>query len=129
MIVLTGRPITKKNSQRIIVNRRTGRPMVIPSPQYKIYEEACLWELKAYRGPKFGKALVNVQAHYWMPNHRAWPDLLGLEQATADVLEAGRIIDNDKYIYSWDGSRICGVDKQNPRAEITITEVGVNDNN
>ena len=30
-LVIPGRPITKKNRGQIVVNRRTGRPMVIPS--------------------------------------------------------------------------------------------------
>ncbi len=121
-ITLTGRPITKKNSQRIIVNKRTGRPMVIPSPRYKVYEEACLWQLKTYRGPTFDTP-CNLQAVYYMPNRRSWPDLLGLLQATADILEEGGIIDNDRNFVSFEGSHIAGVDKHNPRVEIVITEV------
>ena len=124
-ITLTGRPITKKNSSRIVTNRRTGRPMVIPSPQYKIYEEACLWELSAYRGPKFGDKPVNLKAVYYMPNRRSWPDLAGLLQATCDILEESKIINNDKFIVSFDGSHIAGVDKENPRVEVTIEEVSV----
>ncbi len=124
-ITLTGRPITKKNSSRIVMNRRTGRPRVIPSPQYKIYEEACLWELSTYRGPKFGGKPVNLKAVYHMPNRRSWPDLVGLLQATCDILEASGIIDDDKYIVSFDGSHIAGVDKENPRVEVTIEEVSV----
>lgn len=33
-------PITKKNSQQILVNRRTGRPFIAPSKAYKKYEAA-----------------------------------------------------------------------------------------
>ena len=33
-------PITKKNSQRILVNRRTGRPFISPSAEYKAFEAA-----------------------------------------------------------------------------------------
>lgn len=32
-------PVTKKNSQRILTNRATGRPFVAPSKQYKDYED------------------------------------------------------------------------------------------
>mgnify|MGYP000953615463 FL=1 len=56
---------------------------------------------------------------YWMPDRRK-PDLLGLLQATADILEKAQIIDNDRNVVSFDGSRIMGVDKQNPRVEIEI---------
>jgi len=54
-----------------------------------------------------------------MPDRRK-PDLLGLLQATADILEKAQIIDNDRNVVSFDGSRIMGVDKQNPRVEIEI---------
>jgi len=56
---------------------------------------------------------------YYMPT-KARPDLLNLEQATADILQKAGVIENDKNIYSFDGSRIAGVDKANPRTEILI---------
>jgi Holliday junction resolvase RusA-like endonuclease len=124
-ITLTGRPTTKKNSQKIIVNPATGRPMVIPSRQYRLYEETCLWQLKTYRGPKFEDKLVNLKAVYYMPDKRSWPDLTGLLQATCDILERAEVIDNDRNFYSFDGSHVAGVDKHNPRVEITLTEVSV----
>lgn len=64
-----------------------------------------------------------VKALYWMPDKRR-PDLINLEEATADILEAAGIINNDRDIDNWDGSRIMGVDKENPRVEIVIKEVG-----
>jgi Holliday junction resolvase RusA-like endonuclease len=120
-LVLPGRPITKKNSQRIIINRRTGRPQVIQSERYMEYEAACLWHLKKYRVKFSGP--VWVKARYWMPNRRSWPDLLGLLQATCDILEKAGIFENDRYVVSLDGSEIVGVDKDNPRVEVTIEEV------
>jgi Holliday junction resolvase RusA-like endonuclease len=121
VITLPGRPITKKNSQQIVMNRRTKRRQVIQSEYYRAYEEACLWRLKKYRVKYTGP--VQVTARYWMPNRRSWPDLMGLLQATADILEAAGIIENDRDIVSLDGSEIVGVDKENPRAEIEIREV------
>ena len=122
MIVLPGRPITKKNSQQIIYNRRTKKRQVIQSEYYQNYETACLWYLKKYRVKYPGP--VQVTARYWMPNRRSWPDLMGLLQATCDILESAGIIKNDRNVVSLDGSRIMGVDKKNPRAEIEIKEVG-----
>jgi Holliday junction resolvase RusA-like endonuclease len=58
-----------------------------------------------------------------MPNRRSWPDLLGLLQATCDILQKAQIIINDRYIKDFDGSRIMGIDPMNPRAEIRIMEV------
>ena len=114
-----GRPMTKKNSQQIWRNKTTGKPFVVQSEQYQTYETACLWVLKKYRGPKF-TGPVHLQARYWMPDRKSWPDLPGLYQATADILEKAGIIDNDRNIVCMDGSRIVGVDKENPRVEIMV---------
>lgn len=122
-LTLPGRPITKKNSQDIVYNPQTKKRKVIPSKQYRVYEEACLWELKSYRGKKLEKTWVNLQAVYYMPNRRSWPDLTGLLQATCDILEKAEIIDNDKYFYSFNGSHIAGVDKDRPRVEIEIAKI------
>lgn len=117
-IVLPGRPITKKNHQRIV--RSAGRPIVIQSKQYKAYEQNCLWALKGcqtrFSGP------VEIQARYWMPDRRSWPDLLGLLQATCDILEKAGILENDRDVVSVDGSRIVGVDRKNPRVEVVIRQ-------
>lgn len=120
-IVLPGRPMTKKNHS-MIVGAKAGRPRMIQAKPYREYEEACLWRLKMYRGPHFA-GRVNLCAHYWMPSRASWPDLMGLVQATADILERAEILDNDRQVASLDGSRIMGVDKLNPRAEIEIEEV------
>jgi len=122
-IILPGRPITKKNHQRII-RKGSGRPSLISSRQYLTYEKACLWELKRYEGQKFKDHKVQVRCLYWMPNYRSWPDLIGLIQATWDILEKADIIDNDQNIVSPDGSRIVGIDKENPRTEVYICEIG-----
>ena len=58
-----------------------------------------------------------------MPDKRSWPDLVSLLQATSDILTKAKIIDDDKWIVHYDGSRIVGVDKAEPRAEIGIIPI------
>lgn len=58
-----------------------------------------------------------------MPDKRSWPDLVGLLQATSDILTKAKIIDDDKWIVHYDGSRIVGVDKTEPRVEIEIIPI------
>ena len=131
-ITLQGRPVTKKNSQRMVV-AGNGRRFLIQSKQYLQYEKDCLWQIKGQltalslqrRLPKpvlfpiIGE--ISLQILYYMPDKRR-PDLLNLEQATADILEKARVIENDKNIVSFDGSRIVGIDKANPRTEIVIED-------
>ena len=117
-LILKGRPTTKKNSQQIVL-AKNGRRFVIQSKQYLAYENDCLWQLKIqYKGGVVTDKL-NLQAHYYMPTKRM-PDLINLMQATCDILEKARVIENDKNIVSFDGSRIIGIDKNNPRCEIKI---------
>jgi Holliday junction resolvase RusA-like endonuclease len=116
-IVIPGRPVPKKNSPI----RPKGRNIILPSKAYQKYEKHCLKLLRSQEVRFAG--LVHVCAIYYLRDYRWWPDLVGLTQATGDILEKAKIIKNDKYIVSWDGSEIAGLDKQNPRAEITVREI------
>lgn len=42
-------PVTKKNSQRIFVNRKTGIPFIAPSSAYKRYEAQAIYFLPQSR--------------------------------------------------------------------------------
>jgi Holliday junction resolvase RusA-like endonuclease len=120
-LILPGRPYTKKNSQRILKNHRTGRPFIAQSEQYEQYEEQCLWYLNG-KGEAYQQG-IHLICRYWMPDLSSWPDLVGLIQATQDILQKDGIIKNDRQVCNLDGSRIVGVDKQNPRTEIIIEEM------
>lgn len=113
---IDGRPITKKNSMQ-----KTRRGL-IQSKQYRQYEEAALWQLLNQK-PKglapIGRA-VKMEALYYMPDRRGWPDLFGLLQATADILEKAGIVEDDGYIADVAYSCIAGVDPVWPRAEIKV---------
>lgn len=120
-IILRTPPRTKKNSSQIIFNKKTGKRMVIPSQQYKEYEQACLWQIR-----KPSAAIdfpVNVKCVYFMPTRRK-VDLCNLIEATMDILVRAGVLndDNSEIAVSHDGSRVF-YDKENPRAEITITEL------
>lgn len=111
-------PITKKNSQQIVTVH--GRPIIIPSAQYKKYEKAC----EPYM-PKLDKPIdfpVTVSCAYYMPTKRR-VDLLNLLEATADILVRYKVLadDNSQIMFSVDGSRVV-YDKENPRTEVVITD-------
>jgi Holliday junction resolvase RusA-like endonuclease len=118
-LVILGQPITKKNSQ--VIRCINGYPLVNQSKAYRAYEKMALKELLAYPGQTI-TGPVTVRVHYWLRDRRR-PDLTNLLQATADILEKAKVISNDRNIVSWDGSRIMGVSRQNPRAEIMIRPV------
>lgn len=114
-------PITKKNSQQIITNNRTGRPMVIQSKRYLQYEKGCGYFIKG-RGLKID-CPVNLKAVYYRKDRRKC-DLSNLHEALQDILVKYEVLADDNYtiVASHDGSRV-EIDKENPRTEIEITAI------
>ncbi len=117
-IIIPLAPITKKNSQRIVINKKTGRPFIMPSAAYKQYEQNA-----AYFMPK-GTSInlpVNVKCLFYMPTRRRC-DLTNLLEAIDDILVKTGVLADDDYtvIESHDGSRVY-YDKENPRTEIHIS--------
>ena len=117
---IPGRPATKKTGQRIVKCGKFHK--ILPSKAYEEYEEYCLIWLKRIKERFTGK--VKVSAVYTMPDRRSWPDLVGLMQATGDILERAGIIENDRDIVSWDGSYIEDkTSKENTGVRILIHEI------
>lgn len=125
--VLAGQPVTKKNSLRAFGG------VVLPSKAYKAYENTCRLQLATMTLPRF-TGQIQLTCHYWLKSRRI-PDLIGLLQATSDILQDERkrqdghyitvqewLYPDDNAIVSYDGSRICGVDRENPRVEIQICD-------
>jgi hypothetical protein len=138
-VVILGRPATKKTSPRTFAicpetcrgfaylprglkshPRSLATVRVLPSLSFEKYQKDALKQLMLL-GNVTVPGAVRVTALYYLPNFAHWPDLNGLTQATGDILQAAGLIDNDKEIVSWGVTEIAGIDKLNPRAEITIT--------
>ena len=120
-LVIKGKPITKKNSMRMVTNKKTGRVFPIPSKAYEEYKKVFLSQVK-YLGESIVRP-CNVKAVYYMPTrHRV--DLTNLLSATHDLLVDAKVLedDNSKIVVSVDGSTVF-YDKENPRVEIEITKV------
>ena len=116
-------PITKKNHQRIVINKRTGKPMIIQSKKYIEYAESCKWFLKPLPKKPIDYP-VNVKCLYYV-GRRNRADKTNFENAIMDILVSAGVLDDDNrnIAYSTDGSRVL-YDKKNPRTEIYITEAG-----
>jgi len=102
-----------------MITTKTGKRFLIQSKQYLAYEKDCLKQLMAFYRGEIITCGINLQVQYYMPT-KAMPDLNNLLAAIADILEKARVIENDRNIVSFDGSKIAGVDKDNPRCEIII---------
>lgn len=110
-------PRTKKNSSQIITVK--GRPMIIPSKQYKQFEQECLWLIPNQYKQKIDYP-VNIKCLFYMPTRRI-VDLTNLLSAMMDTLVKAEVIkdDNSNIVVGNDGSRVF-YDKDNPRIEIEI---------
>ena len=114
-------PKTKKNSQKIISNPKTRRPMIVQSEEYKQYERDAGWFLKPPAEPLSGR--LNIRCIFYRDSRRR-VDLTNLLEAIDDILIKYKIIKDDSFeiIAGHDGSRVL-VDKDHPRTEIAIFEI------
>lgn len=125
--LIPGRPVTKKNSQQMARNPKTGRLFPVPSKQYKAYEKSAKENLK-YKPVVPISAPVNVRCWYHLSLNKDGslpknlPDLTNLLEATDDILVKYQIIqdDNVSIVVSHDGSRVV-FGNEEPFTEIEIT--------
>lgn len=97
-------PKTKKNSQQILNNSRTGKPFISQSAGYKQFSKDCSLLI-----PKEHRLMLdvpcNVKTVFFMPDRRR-VDLSNLIAAIHDVLVDCHVLadDNCKVVASVDGS-------------------------
>lgn len=83
---------------------------------------------------------VQLTCRYYLKDRAHWPDLVGLMQATADIISDERkriggrmvtvkewLLSDDRIIARWDGTEIAGIDRARPRVEIVITPLPVDE--
>jgi len=122
-IAIVGAPRTKKNHGQAVM--AGGRRLILPSKAYRFFEGVALPQVRAaWHGAPLSVP-VNIACRYWLDANRR-TDLVGLLQATLDILVRGGVISDDSawnppIAVSYDGSAIMGKDAANPRTEITIT--------
>ena len=123
-------PKTKKNSPVLIPRQKF--PTLVPSPQYRAWEAACLRSLKLagiikHHGDQWiwlQRQALNMPLNCCAAIYREAlvGDAVGYYQAIGDCLEKAGIVIDDKHIVSWDGTRLLK-DAKRPRVEVTLTEV------
>ena len=117
-----GDPVTKKNSQRIVKAGKYTR--VLPSNAYLQYRADSIAQITGEKRLHISSP-VNLKVVYYMRTKQR-VDLVNLLEATCDILVDAGVLDDDnsRIVVGHDGSRV-EYDKQNPRAEITITPIAV----
>lgn len=105
---LLGRVGIKKNGRRLFVSRY-GKPGFATSENYQTFHKSASLQLlqaktlSHYPMPIQGP--INLSCTFHFPDHRGEADLSNLYQGIEDILQEIGIIENDKYIYSHNGSR------------------------
>jgi len=104
---------SKKNSQEIIYNPHTHKPMIIQSKIYRNFERECGYFLSIYQSNI--NYPIGLKCTFIVPDKRK-RDLTNLENAIADILVKYKVLEDDNYniINNWDGSRIVykkGIEK------------------
>ncbi len=133
-VVIPGQPATKKNSAVVV----RSHACLLPSAAYRAYEKHCRETLMAMGRLPHYTLPVRLTCRYYLKDRAHWPDLVGLMQATADILSDERkriggrmvtvkewLLSDDRIITSWDGTEIAGIDNSRPRVEIAITPLSV----
>jgi len=106
----------KSNSRRIVVNRRTGKPMVIKSPEALAYERDFMRQVPG--SAKIGmKGQLHLTAVIYYRSNRS--DLS--DELLCDSIEKAGIIKNDRQFVS----KILykRIDKENPRVVFTVSSI------
>lgn len=123
-IVIVGAPVTKKNHGRI-ARSKSGRPFLLPSKPYERWVEAARLQVRVQWAALHGKPLrapCAVRATFYRKLRVG--DLDNFLAAAGDLLQRSGVLENDRLIRSWDGSRLDS-DPKRPRLELTITPLEV----
>jgi len=96
---------SKKNSQQILTNKRTGKSFISQSKLYKQFERECGYFLNKYQTNI--DYPINLKCTFYVADQRK-RDLVNLLNAIQDILVKYKVIVDDNYtiVASTDGSRI-----------------------
>lgn len=118
--VINANPRSKKNSQEIVFNRKTGKRMVIQNKRYTDFERLC----KSFI-PILSKPIdypINLQCNFFVCDARK-RDIANYLEAIQDILVKYNVLLDDNYniVSSIDGCSMH-IDRDNPRVEIIISK-------
>ena len=114
------KPRSKKNSQEIVFNRKTGHRMVIQNKRYIEFEKECKKHLPILDKPI--DCPVNLQCKFYVKDARR-RDIVNFLNAIQDILVKFKVLKDDNYniITSLDGCSM-EINREYPHIEIYITK-------
>lgn len=114
-------PRSKKNSQEIVFNRKTGHRMVIQNKRYTEFERECKKHIPKIETPI--NLPINLQCNFYVCDARK-RDIANYIEAIQDILVKYNLLEDDNYkiVASLNGCSM-EIDRENPRIEIEIKEI------
>lgn len=121
-LTISGQTPAQKNSKSIAYNRGTGKPFIMSNQNVKTWQNIAAMELLSYRikEPLEGRQEISIM-FYVKDNRRR--DLDNMLTTIQDALVKAGIIADDSWKSLKIGEIDATLDKNNPRAEITIKSV------
>ena len=121
-LTITGQTPAQKNSKSIAYNRGTGKPFIMSNQNVKTWQNTAAIELLRYRikEPLQGRQELSVM-FYVKDNRRR--DLDNMLTTIQDALVKAGILEDDSWKSLKIGEVDAELDKENPRAEITLKTV------
>ena len=122
-LVLEGNIPSKKNSKRIVYNRKTHKPMVISTKKYYEWERFNILKVKQISAETgtLEATPVYVYITLYRKDKRRF-DWNNISQAITDILVKGGLLKDDSAYYCKPVFQEFYIDRINPRAEIIVTD-------
>lgn len=122
-MTILGSVPSKKNSKRIVTNRKTNKPFIISSARHEEWHKGAIPEMQhQWKGYQVTKYPIGVTMVFY------WKDLRrhDLDNGMATILDAlkdaGVLEDDDVRFVDTVQAQYGGLDRTNPRCEIYIDE-------
>ncbi len=121
-ITIPVNPRSKKNSQEIVFNKKTGHRMVIQNKRYTEFEKECKKYIPVLRELPINYP-INLQCEFYVCDARK-RDIANYLEAIQDILVKYGILEDDNYniVSSLNGCSMQ-IDRNNPRIEIVISKI------
>lgn len=120
-IIIDANPRSKKNSQEIVFNRKTGRRMVIQNKRYSDFEKDCKKFMPIL--PKPIDYPINLSCHFFVCDARK-RDIANYLEAIQDILVKYNVLLDDNYnIVASLNDCSMSIDRDYPHIEITISKI------
>lgn len=122
IITIEGSVPSKKNSKTIAKNKRTGSMFIMSNQNVKSWQNSAAIQLLAYRLKEPFQKRVEMSIMFYVKDNRR-RDLDNMLTTIQDALVKANILTDDSWQYLRIGKLDAEVDKNNPRAIITIHEI------